>query len=429
MRPTFMTLMLAAALGGLLYSDARAQQPRAERQTPAATRDGMTLKVYRVSDLVMPRRNYPYRGSVLPTTGSTGVSPGGGFPMGGGLGGGGMGGMGGGLGGGGGMGGGGFFQVVDDLSGEMGMGPGGLGGQFSGDGGLTSRFQFSIDDLVNALVSTVAPESWQQAGGQAAITPLGGMLLILQTSAAHEQIQMLLDAIRSEGGGQTTVTVRAYWMLLNANAASQAEQELRSSADGAAARGVLEQLSKDVISYRGVITCFSEQTVHLVSGTRRHVVTSAIPTVGGSSVGYSPVVAIPNIGVLLEVTPYVVPGSSEAILDVESTVTGWQDTANPIRISSGSLQPSEMGGTGDPGGMPTGGGSTTSIELDRINLESHQLATTLRVPLNRPVLVGGMSDPAGTQLHKQVAGESEQLYLFVEVGTNEEPARGDSPKK
>ena len=65
--------------------------------------------------------------------------------------------------------------------------------------------------------------------------------------------------------------------------------------------------------------------------------------------------------------------------------------------------------------------------VDRIAIETQELATTLSVPLGHPILVGGMTylppsigslrqeAKAGTRQPQEAAAETPQLYLLLEL--------------
>ena len=388
----------------------------------------MILKVYRVADLFTPRPDYPYQ-SGLPTTesltpaygGLGGLGGGGvGFGGGGAGGGGGLGGLGG---AGGGFGGGGLFQVPDTVprvaqfggeDGGLGSGAGGLGmdiGGMMGSGFGEESLRFTRNDLVNAITSSVMPETWTDVGGEGVCTPLGGLLLIKQTPEAHQQIEQLLGDIRTEGGSSQTVTVDATWLALT----SEDFEKLVPKQDGGLAAvdpALVKELAAKNPSHQGRITCYTDQTVHLVSGNRRTVIYSATPTVGFGSVGYTPQVVVPNEGLLLQVRPTVEADRKSAVLNVISTRTEWKD-APPVTIKS------EFQGASKDG-MTTKGG-TSEIAVDRVNLNTQHLGTTVRVPIGQPVLIGGLSKVVVDENTPAEFAE-QQFYLIVKLTLNE-PAK------
>ena len=81
------------------------------------------------------------------------------------------------------------------------------------------------------------------------------------------------------------------------------------------------------------------------------------------------------------------------------------------------------GGYGGMAGGMMGGASQkrredAPVPIDRVNIVAQQLATSLRIPLNRPVLVGGMTFPGV----EGASASDEQLYLVLEVTAQEEPS-------
>jgi hypothetical protein len=315
-------------------------------------------------------------------------------------------------------GGGGFFQVPDSIPRVAqlgGDGFGGFGGGMADMGGLgrpgvDEALRFDRDELVRAIMGTVMPETWAEVGGEGVCTPLGGMLLIKQTADAHKQIEQLLNDIRTEGGSLHTVTLDATWLSLTAEEFEKLAP--KQNAEGGELAAVDPALLKEFAAknpgHQGRVSCYNDQTVHLVSGNRRTLVVGVTPSVGFGSVGYTPSLAIPNIGLLLQVRPTVDPDRKSAVLNVTSTLTDWQDPGEAITIKSDSQPVSQEGMTTK--------GSSSQITIDRVNLKTQHLGTTVRVPVGQPVLVGGMSQVGdGT---KAADAPDRQLYLIVKLTVN-----------
>jgi general secretion pathway protein D len=66
------------------------------------------------------------------------------------------------------------------------------------------------EQLMNLVVSTVAPKSWNQAGGQGTMQyfPLGHSLVVNQTPAVHEEIEDILKALRRLQDVENVLEVR-----------------------------------------------------------------------------------------------------------------------------------------------------------------------------------------------------------------------------
>jgi hypothetical protein len=180
--------------------------------------------------------------------------------------------------------------------------------------------------------------------------------------------------------------------------------------------------------------------VYVVSGTTRNIVSGFIPVVGSlespdrnsqlakggtdprirfvanapaagnaRGVGYQPIVERPNFGALLEIRPTLVPSAKPdvgAVVDLKSTVTVAGDTRRDAEIdtTTGQIAP----------------------QVDRVAIETQEFATTLRMPLGKPILVGGLTyipssagadeNNAAEQAGGEVAAaEMPQLYLVLEV--------------
>ncbi|MHB8861419.1 MAG: hypothetical protein ACYC6N_03370, partial [Pirellulaceae bacterium] len=62
---------------------------------------------------------------------------------------------------------------------------------------------FAMEQLMPAIRSIVAPETWGDGPGAAAIFPLGARVLIRQTPAMHAEIRELIEGLRLDKGSGT----------------------------------------------------------------------------------------------------------------------------------------------------------------------------------------------------------------------------------
>ena len=397
--------------------------------TPEEAESILMVRTYDVTDLLFPLGDQTYNGGRLPTTEGGPTSnlwdPGliGGMGMGMG-----MGGMGGGTGtkgGTGGMGGGGgMFQIT--------------GPPYPASPYPANRSGADFDSLIDLITSTIVPTSWDQVGGPGSIAPFGTSLVIAQTLDVHRKIEALLEELRARQRGVPTVVIDARWLLLDSDSLERLVDDApRGTGRLAVDPKLLDQLTRTVPGARGQVACISGTATYVVAGDRRSQVTSAIPVVG-SGIGYQPVISIPNVGVLLQVRPVVDRGSRTAVLSLASTVTRWGD--QPASVSVGGESPpaeiKEFGNENETSQVPAGSARAT---VDRPNIAAQQVASTLRVPLGQPVLVGGLTlDPTEKTAGQQPQGERKQLYLFVETGvvqppraarTESAPARGRAARR
>ncbi|HEX3356494.1 MAG TPA: hypothetical protein VHS31_05875, partial [Tepidisphaeraceae bacterium] len=134
------------------------------------------------------------------------------------------------------------------------------------------------------------------------------------------------------------------------------------------------------------------------SGRTRTMVAYATPVVGSNVVGYQITPETVRSGVVLQVTPHLEAESQEShvTLDLQSNVTEVGDNAGKIGLPDSFHSD------------PTTQQSTPSI--DRINEINQELHTTVRLPLQKKVLIGGMTlEPASKE------DPTSQLYLVIEA--------------
>lgn len=290
----------------------------------------------------------------------------------------------------------------------------------------TSPFRFTTDDLIEAIVTTIEPDSWDDVGGEGSLLMIGGKLVIRQTNSVHEQVAELLDALRSEGSAMTSVVIEAHWLLLDrATRAELVQHGNLVDSDR------LKQIADDAAA-QGQITCLDGQTVHLLAGNVRSLITSVIPVVGqhqptereGSQdaptteminprvlaqfasgmeggmggvsdsrhVGYQPVSQVVNFGAVLQITPAVVPQPRSILIDLQSVVV------LPPQVSTPGVSFEPV------------------IKLDQLNLVAQQFMTTIRMPMDQPVIVGGSTlQPFANGA--STGDEAKRLYLVIRAST------------
>lgn len=436
--PTIRTLLPVVLLAALV-SRAPAQDAGGNQQRQA---DNLVIQVYDISDLFVAAPDYPLpqeqAGWSLPSI----PQP---------AGGGGAGGMGGGGFGGGGLGGG-FLQVPAGAGDAGGFGGGDLGGGGLGGGGGASvpatGARPSVEDLIRVITRLIEPESWSTVGGPADIQVIGQSLVVRQSAAAHRQIEALLGQLRHQWGPTRTVTTVVHWVFLSpaelaallANGSNDEQGARRGNA--AAARRAAETRGAPVNekklelllasaepgrAWRGEITCFNQQTVHLVSGRRVTILSGLIPLIGSGSIGFTPVINPLQEGATLQLTPAIMPEAGAVVLNLQSRVLEVGDVepiaspphapglpggvSNDPTKESIAVRSADEDGLPDPSKAASRGGV---FFAERADQTTQNFATTLRVPAGRPVLVGGMTfEPSPG------SDDPRQLYLIVQATVNE----------
>jgi hypothetical protein len=292
-----------------------------------------------------------------------------------------------------------------------------------------------VESVIDMIASTIKPTTWDAVGGQGSIAPFQDHFLIAnQTLQVHREIESLFAEIRAKREIGGTLVVELHWLWLDAAQHEQLVGNAKPTADGHAPWLVnakaLAQLAGKVPGFRGQIACTNGQLVHLASGDRQSVITSAIPVIG-SGVGYQPVIERPNVGVVIELRPSAVPGADAVILDVQSTVTRWSKPRPSVRIGA-SWPPYQVteGATKDgPHETTAQPGGEASAPVDRPVMPAQRLATTVRVPLGKPVVLGAMTfSPTGAAGLAKAGENPTQLYLIATTSIAQ-PAAKPEPKK
>lgn len=326
---------------------------------------------------------------------------------------------------------------------------GGLGGGFGGGGGFfnvnpnpepekgprqtyrqvapdktVSAGRITIDSLVAVMKQVIAPEVWLENGGNASIAKLGNALLISADADTHEQIDKLLNTFRKRWGTLRTISVQAWWLWMDDKQvrdvlAKMPQPKNRPGTvrafglvNEAAWNKHLDALQKEAnkrpAGYRAVLTCYNGQTVNTLSGSQSLAVTQVRPVMVKDAneklharVAYRPEVAMIQDGVALQVTPIANVAGKTVVLDVHSRVAKAAEEPQARRPQAPFLrvrnEPSPR--------------EVVSV-IDRRKISVQRLATTLRVPVDRTMLIGGMS-------FTEDAKTPGQLYLFVRVSVQE----------
>jgi len=301
----------------------------------------------------------------------------------------------------------------------------------------------SIDDLIETITTTINPSVWDEVGGPASISSLGTSLIVSADEQTHEQIDALLNLFRKRWGTLRTVSVRAYWLWLTdeglaallpegqAARAKTGETPAFGLVDPQAWQKCLQEAGKAEgkrAGYRAALTCYNGQTVYTISGGQSLAVTDVEPLVVKGDqkqpedrVAYRPQISVIHDGAALQVTPIASNSGKFVVIDVHSRVVQVREPAaapkelKPPKVAAG-MGGMGMGGMGGVVSMP--GTATPSpaevvAVLDRPRLTVQRFSTTLRLPVEKPMLVGGMTFESAP-----VPGEP-NLYLFLNVSVQE----------
>ena len=328
---------------------------------------------------------------------------------------------GGGMGGGGMGGGGGFFNVPDQMPKRTDLQQQSL---HQRAGNTTASVWASMDDLIQAITGTISPTSWDEVGGSGSIARLGNALLISSTRQNHEQIEALLQLFRQRWGTLRTISVRAWWLWLD-------ETQLtgllrgnppRAKGEAPAAFGVVDGDSWQKLlatfvgpdrpehtGYRASLTCYNGQTVSTQSARQSTLVTDIQPKIlpkekdsDRVAVIYQATTAVIQEGAAVQMTPISNTSGRYVVLDIHSQVS---ELVKQPAAARPAVENAEAGGLPGP--------AEIIAAIDRPKLSIQQLATTLRVPSDEVMLVGGMTSDTPPD------AERPNLFLFVKVTVQE----------
>ena len=292
-------------------------------------------------------------------------------------------------------------------------------------GGSVRSPRTSMDDLINAITSTIEPTQWDEVGGPAAIARLGTALLISATSRMHEQIETLLDSFRKRWGTLRTISIEADWLWLTKPQLAGLLAAWKPKPGAPTAFGLIDETAwqklgeppaKDAASpragYHAVITCYNGQVAHVISGGQSLAVVGMVPGVGSTGPlalpsppagekgragtqaplsaasfvqsDYDPQTAILRDGVVLQVMPIASISGKYVAVDVHSRVA--QMTPAPPAAGAG--------------GWPASPLRDLVTAIDRPRLAVQHLETTVRIPADHRMLVGGMTFQEPTRLEQ-----------------------------
>ena len=365
-----MVLVVSLISGGALIRAADEKNPnRSEPQTKAET----VSQVYDIRDLTVPVQDFP-----LETSPHAGA----------------------------------FVSSVLRMGGQEAQsnpqgGTAGNNALFGGQGAAPaagSARQEATDSVTKLLEDNVSPESWKDNGGTiGSLRELHGLLVVTQTPENQQKITVLLRQLAESHA--TMVRVTADWLLIGPADLQKlikppAGPDKRESAIQEIDPAALRNLPEKTRHFHAETLSFSGQTVHVVSGRVRSVVTSATPVVGTDVVAYSPEVAGVGGGIALQVTPRIDSDGQSAVVTLYSTFNDPDE--------SGSLLPIVQGTSATT--RPAGAGGQATGSFQPLNTVLQEMRTTVRLPLATPVLVGGMTLQPATK-----NSDPSQLVLILKV--------------
>jgi len=336
---------------GLLLA-ARAPAEEAPKQEPLPP---LVLRTYDVGDLLIEREDYPLEVDPLGFAGLTVTYP-----------------------------------TPDDSG-------GGFGDLFGSSAAATTEPPVGSQELVDIIQRAVnnaadlKVAAWSDEGGPAALEYVDQLLIVTQTDQGHKKVEELLALLRTQRLGGPIVTIDARWVLLDDVGAAALAGDPKAPQPQEVSAAALDKAGAKV-AYRGHVTCFDRQVVHLQSGRLSTYLQGAKPVVSDKAVGADPKVGAVFAGATLQVRPVLAADGAAAILDLRSNVSELKELRQRPMPEFGQVE---------------GKAESVKLNLEMPDVIVNTLRSSVRVPLGKTVLIGGMTTHA--------AGEGKVLYLVLEV--------------
>jgi hypothetical protein len=261
--------------------------------------------------------------------------------------------------------------------------------------------------LIDMMTATIAPDTWDDVGGDGSINVFGQALIVCNTASVHQEIRELLSALRSHLAQLHMVRVQATWLWqtdeqVSALSARREKGEPLGVVPSSRWRAWLQAAGTPpddgLRNHQASITCHSGQTTHVLAGTQTVHVSGVTPVVGGDASAYTPQVSVIYEGPVLQVKPVADVGGRHVTLHLHS------------RFSI--LLPPEAEVAKEKVVVSVNAPKEATETVERPVVRLHRLSTTCRVPVDQVVLVGGMTFSD--------VDDSPNLYLYVKVSVDPE---------
>ncbi|QEF97258.1 hypothetical protein Mal15_12970 [Stieleria maiorica] len=262
--------------------------------------------------------------------------------------------------------GGGFFRIPDNILPQFAGGMGGMGGG-GGVHVLPNRMtrealeQLTLDHLSNENTQWLDLDG---VGGKLSI--VASMMIVTHTEATHTKVAEFLELLRV--GNHTSPTIQVDVRIVEV-ASDQSVSDLTKDLES------LEALANDSSAARLSLRCDNHRVATVSSGLRRSYVVSLTPVVGsngsidvttGNQTAYRPETYSPLLGLFGRIKPEVDAEGKSGRIHL-----GIQLASGPEEVVAATF------GTGQ--------------SIDRVELETAQLATSIATAANTWTLAGSVA--------------------------------------
>ncbi|MCD4824570.1 MAG: hypothetical protein K8S55_08175 [Phycisphaerae bacterium] len=267
---------------------------------------------------------------------------------------------------------------------------------------VLSKKEMRREALKKLIKGSVEYESWWP-DGLARFSEVDDLLVITQTYQNHRLIRELLEKLRAANRKKQLyrqVAVKTWLIRLS-------EKQLAALSEAGGRKSIPQvishsELKKADMVYQGRIACFNRQWVSLSSGRGQLVITGAEPVVAEHAVGIKPIVRMVHFGPMLETRVTLQPSGKKVTVQLNCLYSQPLGEITRKALRLGYDNPKAKGGKA-PQAAPQ------RVMIDVLKFSHQTLSTDVVIPLDKPVLVGGLAGKTGDKS----VGPS--LYLVVEV--------------
>lgn len=280
----------------------------------------------------------------------------------------------------------GFFSVPTAQ-----IGVGGFGASPASQPATSIRPITRFDDrhaLLSELIqSYVAPESWENNGGDGSIEAVNNTLLIRQSAENHALVKAFLAELHAKVIGGGPLQIEAWWIPITADQTAELEQMIASpqAADRLTAFCSRQQ------GYHAAARTREGVPTSLRSGGDKRVVTSVVPVVGTGSIGHQPVITSFPLGLNTVITADAVPD--------------WEGTGLRLRLHSALTSLGDYTPRSD------------EQSVDRFQLNRISLTSACRCQPGRPIIAGRLT---AVDAGDVVASSETELVLVILASTEQQ---------
>lgn len=244
--------------------------------------------------------------------------------------------------------------------------------------------------MADLVISSVGRSAWLGGGGRGYMHCAGSLLVVVQSPRNHEVVEELLAALRQANKRQRALEIVAWWVLADPEQAKRLapglnEMGLPAPVDPQVMRGAR-------VLYQGRTMCLDGLATCLWSGPCQTVVSGIYFLCNGGG-ATSAMIETVCWGAVAEIRASVCPDGHSATVELRSTLT------RPEKLGMIPWTDLCASGTGRVYAQVRG--------TDRLDFAVQSMATRTKVPLGRPVIVGGTSAP--------LWGRGKLVYLILEV--------------